>query len=63
MLVRDGGSVDTASSAQVFDLLDVNNDGVLTKLELSNLADALFTVGVTHFLVGRRWDDKRIPLK
>ncbi len=33
-----------ASSVQVFNLLDVNNDGVLTKSELSNLADALFAV-------------------
>jgi hypothetical protein len=46
MRANDLGSVDTASRAQVFDLLDVNNDGVLTKSELSNLADAHFAVGV-----------------
>jgi hypothetical protein len=29
---------------QIFNLLDVNNDGVLTKLELSNLGDSVFAV-------------------
>ena len=29
---------------QVFNLLDVNNDGMLTKLELSNLSDSIFAV-------------------
>ncbi len=55
MLTSDGGTgllTRTASSAQVFDLLDVNNDGVLTQLELRNLADALFAVGVATLLFG-----------
>ncbi len=29
---------------QVFDLLDVNNDGMLTKSELSNLSDSIYAV-------------------
>jgi hypothetical protein len=48
----------TVSSVQVFDLLDVHSIGVLSKSELSNLADALFAVGVTYYLVGRTGDNK-----